>query len=85
MSSRVVTWARQSGVLLGRLGERFELSSGQDAEGDLQPHHLGIGLTLAVDALKAPKPDEGGGVPLSVAKSGDLGVEVGNLGFTRGE
>ena len=55
----------QGSVLLGHDAEGVELIGVEPAEGDLDADHLGVGLSLAVDALLEPERLELGLVPLA--------------------
>ena len=48
----------QRRVALDHVGEGLHLVRGDATEGKLYPHHLDVGLALAVDALLEPEADE---------------------------
>ena len=63
-------------VALDHLAEHLHLLGGDPAEGELDAHHLHVGLALAIDALLQPEADELLLGLLAAQEAGGLGVEV---------
>src|SRR5206468_284891 len=63
-------------VLLDRPGEGLELLGRDAPEGQLDPHHLALGLALAVDALLEAELDERVLVEVALQEARGLRVEV---------
>jgi hypothetical protein len=66
----------QRHVLLDAGSERFQLLGGHAAEGQLDSHHLPVGLALTVDALLESELDELVALELALQEASGLGVEV---------
>ena len=65
MFSRVVAWPFLRGAIsLAQHAQSVQLVGVQPSNGNLHAEHLGVGLTLAVDALLEAEGHERVGVPL---------------------